>query len=670
MCTNIGAGSSSSLGDCGETGETPTLASETPQMLDDVGALAMEIVESPNLNTAKPPKPNLKRKQRSDVWNHYKVELDANGLKTCQCVYCGHKYLRISSKSGTGNMLRHLDNCPRKKTKDVGEILTESKSKFDPEHFRELLCSAIVVHDLPFRFVEYERIIACFEYLKWDIKLVTRNTMKADILKMYEKEKIVIKSKLGKIPGRLSLTSDCWSSITSDGYISLTCHFIDEDWVLQKFVLNFSLMPSPHTGATLSNKLYSMLCDWGIENKAFSLTLDNAAANDSSVDLLLTQMNLNNSLLCNGEFFHIRCCAHIINLVIQDGLKDINQSVVKVRESVKYVRGSQIRKQKFLECVNKVGLDRKRGLRQDVTTRWNSTFLMLDNALYYKKAFMNFRLSDPNYKLCPSSEEWIKIEKIRGFLSLYYDVSNLFSGSSYPTANLYFRPVVMCYSSLRQSQNSSDEYIKKMAELMLPKFEKYWSDFSMILTIAVVFDPRYKLQFVDFFYKKLYGPNSRQFLLVKEKLFALFEDYCNYYNDKFDLDKNGNSTLSGQNCDFTNADSVAVVEEFNLLDVEFGLSQQKSQLELYMEEKRLDVKSNLDILNYWKGSQYKYPHVACMARDILSIPITTVASESVFSVGGRILDQYRSSLKPSNAEVIICTRDWLFGEKGIDFLFS
>ena len=118
----------------------------------------------------------------------------------------------------------------------------------------------------------------------------------------------------------------------------------------------------------------------------------------------------------------------------------------------------------------------------------------------------------------------------------------------------------MCYSSLRQHQNSSDPYLKKMAELMLPKFEKYWSDFSMILTIAVVFDPRYKLQFVDFFYKKLYGPDSRQFSLVKEKLFALFEDYCNSYNDKFNVDKNGNSTASGQNCDFTNADSMAMVE--------------------------------------------------------------------------------------------------------------
>ncbi|XP_057786140.1 zinc finger BED domain-containing protein DAYSLEEPER-like [Salvia miltiorrhiza] len=201
-----------------------------------------------------------------------------------------------------------------------------------------------------------------------------------------------------------------------------------------------------------------------------------------------------------------------------------------------------------------------------------------------------------------------------------------------------------------------------MAEKMLPKFEKYRSDFSLILTMAVVFDPRYKFQFVEFFYKKLYGPNSRQCSLVREKLFALFEEYHKSNSDSFGLTRSGGPALNDSTCEFTNEESKAVVEEFSALD-EFGLSEQKSQLELYMQEARLDAKSSLDVLGFWKGNQYKYPQVARMARDILSIPITTVASEAVFSVGGRVLDQYRSSLKASTVEAIICSRDWLFGEK-------
>ena len=57
-----------------------------------------------------------------------------------------------------------------------------------------------------------------------------------------------------------------------------------------------------------------------------------------------------------------------------------------------------------------------------------------------------------------------------------------------------------------------------------------------------------------------------------------------------------------------------------------------------------------------------------MARDVLTIPISTVASESAFSVGGRVLDQFRSSLKLETVESIICSRDWIFGQEGYLFL--
>ena len=60
---------------------------------------------------------------------------------------------------------------------------------------------------------------------------------------------------------------------------------------------------------------------------------------------------------------------------------------------------------------------------------------------------------------------------------------------------------------------------------MYEKFSKYWADFSTILAIACILDPRYKLSCVDFFYKKFYGADSLQFRDLKKKLFSLFNEY-------------------------------------------------------------------------------------------------------------------------------------------------
>ena len=86
-----------------------------------------------------------------------------------------------------------------------------------------------------------------------------------------------------------------------------------------------------------------------------------------------------------------------------------------------------------------------------------------------------------------------------------------------------------------------------------------------------------------------------------------------------------------------------------------------SELDSYLDEHRLDHTMELDILSWWKVNQNRFPSLSNMARDILSIPITTVASESCFSMGGRILTKWRASLKPENAQVT--TGSWVFGFK-------
>lgn len=98
--------------------------------------------------------------------------------------------------------------------------------KFEADEFSELVGMAIVRHDLSFQFAEYEGIRKYFRYLHPDFKPVTRNTIKADVLKMFKRKSQKLKFEVGVGTGRISLTSNCWTSITTNGYISLTAYYV------------------------------------------------------------------------------------------------------------------------------------------------------------------------------------------------------------------------------------------------------------------------------------------------------------------------------------------------------------------------------------------------------------------------------------------------------------
>ena len=92
-------------------------------------------------------------------------------------------------------------------------------------------------------------------------------------------------------------------------------------------------------------------------------------------------------------------------------------------------------------------------------------------------------------------------------------------------------------------------------------------------------------------------------------------------------------------------------------------SNSKSQLELYLEMPLLDITMfrNMNVLEWWKDQYKRFPNLSLMACDLLSVPITTVALESTFSIGGRVLNKYRSRLLPNKVQALICTRSWLHG---------
>ncbi|KAH1108097.1 hypothetical protein J1N35_011865 [Gossypium stocksii] len=90
---------------------------------------------------------------------------------------------------------------------------------------------------------------------------------------------------------------------------------------------------------------------------------------------------------------------------------------------------------------------------------------------------------------------------------------------------------------------------------------------------------------------------------------------------------------------------------------ESSTKSERSQLDIYLEEPELKLNSQIDVLDYWSKSSIQYRKFSFLARDLLSIPILTVASESAFSMENKVITSLRSSLKLKIVQAIVCFND-------------
>ena len=83
-----------------------------------------------------------------------------------------------------------------------------------------------------------------------------------------------------------------------------------------------------------------------------------------------------------------------------------------------------------------------------------------------------------------------------------------------------------------------------------------------------------------------------------------------------------------------------------------------------------DYFENFDILAWWKGNESQFPVLAAITRDLLTVQASTVASESAFSVSGRVLSIRRTRLTPAAVEMCICLKDHLDAAERIQHVYT
>ena len=478
----------------------------------------------------------------------------------------------------------------------------------------------------------------------------SRPILDRDVMALYGREKDSLHLIMSEAPGRISFAIDHWKGKESgehyndDIYICISACFIDADWKLQRRIMGFKHLAVPEDVMYVADTVASCLTESKVDQKVMCITLDNALDDASVANSLKTMLVDKGKLLRDGELCQMHCCTDILNSVVKAGLELIDDVVDKIRQGIHYITYSRERENEFYRCAKEICLlDVTMKLKADLVVTWDSTYKMLGCALYYKEALKHFaskhRTFLSNFHL--GDEEWNRVATMEKFIKPIYDITCTFLGTKHKTASLYFLGVYKVYRLLELT-NEQENFMAAMVKDMKAKFDKYWSEYSVVLACAAVLDPRYKLHLVSYCFKKIYGAvDASQYTdRVVALLHRLFTEY----------EKLSCSAAVG----------TGVIEyhaKDDLFD-NYTPPEQKRELDWYLESPVVHLNVDLDILAFWSGMSKCYPNLANLARDILAIPISTVLSKSVFTMGEKIVSPRRCTLKPDILEMLISLHDW------------
>ncbi|XP_024963216.1 zinc finger BED domain-containing protein RICESLEEPER 2-like [Cynara cardunculus var. scolymus] len=408
-----------------------------------------------------------------------------------------------------------------------------------------------------------------------------------------------------------------------------------------------------HKGESIDKATESCLLDWGVKN-SFTITVDNASSNDIAVGFTKKKVVNWGGSSTRAGYIHMRYIAHILNLVVQDGLKLADTSVKKIKDCIRWVKGSPSRLKKFRELVELLEVEEKSSLYLVVPTRWNSTYMMLRTAIAYRQVFETYESSDNAFTLdlgdsVPLYVHWLSVDSMVIFFKTFYEMTIRISGSLYVTSNSFLIEISDLSCIIADMLQSKSKVEEEMGGKMKEKFSKYWGDpdkMNFLIFFGNILDPRDKVEYMQVQLNQMYGEDQGKscFEKVNSKLNMLPPPPIKCENVPV---RRVQSRLKSQ---------------LKKQKMESGASlSQKSELEHYLSESTIDDTNDFDILRWWKVSSKRFPILSKLARDVLVVPISIVASESTFSTSGRVLDNFRSSLSPEMIESLICTQGMLRG---------
>uniref|UniRef100_A0A7N0VBJ8 BED-type domain-containing protein n=1 Tax=Kalanchoe fedtschenkoi TaxID=63787 RepID=A0A7N0VBJ8_KALFE len=560
--------------------------------------------------------------------------------------------------------------------------------KLDEERSRLDLAYMIIMHKYPLSMTEHLGFGTFVRNLQPLFQPVPSGDIELLCTEIYLKEKQKVYEMMQRLQGRISIAVDMWTYPETAGYLCLTAHYIDNDWKLGKKILNFVTLDSSYTDDLLSEIIIKCLMEWNLESNLSAVTYHDIFVSDDNVIKIKDWLSQSKPLLGDGLLYDVRCVAHVLNLIVEDAVEALRDVLEKIRASIKHVKSSQTAQGKFSEICLQAGIQSQNALLLDCPNQLHSTYQMLKTAVEHKAAFSVLHLHDNAFTTVLSDLEWEWASAISEFMKLIFEVSCVFSGNACPTANLYCPEICDVHLQLTEWCKSKDVFLSSVGSKMRARLDKYWSKCGLVLAISAVLDPRFKMKLVEYYYPQMYaGESSNRINDVSSSLRNLFNGYSvspswssvdqssvlpissvpSSSNDARDrlrgFDKFVNETVQS-NMPFAVVDNRRDrLKGFDKFLHETSQTQSTiSDLDKYLEEPVFPRSFDFNILNWWKVHTARYPILSVVARDVLAIPMSTVAPQLVFSSGGKVLDHSRAALSPDTRQALICSHDWLCPE--------
>ncbi|XP_053188639.1 E3 SUMO-protein ligase ZBED1-like [Scomber japonicus] len=280
-------------------------------------------------------------------------------------------------------------------------------------------------------------------------------------------------------------TSDLWSSRTSEPYISLTVHFIDEEWKLQTRCLETAYFPEDHTGELIAEGLKEALLSWGlIEKKMVCITTDSGAN-------VVKATSLNN-------WTRLQCFGHRLHSAIGAAGKDrrVDRAVGVCKKVVSAFSYSWKKKSALSKAQERLHLPTHQLITESLT-RWGSRQRMVARVLEQQKAITEVLSADKNTRhLIPTWQDIDVLESMNAALTPLLEFTDSLSGESYVTVS-YVKPVLHLFRSNLLEVNEGDTQLtKEMKTKIMAYLDEKYSDTDDLLDMATLMDPRFKVQYI------------------------------------------------------------------------------------------------------------------------------------------------------------------------------